>query len=135
MNNKNSRKTLSIAVVAALAVGSASVALVACGDKNINTGGIVGHINVPSATIEAELGTYVSPKYDVVNDYGLILAGYDVALKSVSDLSGETLQITNNSVLVEDAGLYKFTYTANTDKVKDATKLSTLRIGPRLPSN
>lgn len=121
MNNKNSRKKLSVAVVAAIAVGSASVALVAC-DKQIDTGNtVVGHINVPSATIQAELGTYISPKYDVVNDYGLILAGYTVSLKSVTDESGDALQVTNNSVLVEQAGLYNFTYTAKSDRVKDAT--------------
>lgn len=120
MNNKNSRKKLSVAVVAAIAVGSASVALVACG-KDVNTDTVVGHINVPSATIQAELGTYVSPKYDVVNDYGLILAGYNVSLATVKDSSGTSLQVTNNSVLVETAGLYDFTYTAKSDRVKDVT--------------
>lgn len=120
MNNKNSRKKLSVAVVAAIAVGSASVALVACG-KDVNTDTVVGHINVPSATIQAELGTYVSPKYDVVNDYGLILAGYNVSLATVKDSSGASLQVTNNSVIVETAGLYDFTYTAKSDRVKDVT--------------
>ncbi|MDE6401144.1 MAG: hypothetical protein K2L54_00860, partial [Clostridiales bacterium] len=122
MNSKNTRKKLPlVAVVSAIAVGSASVALVACG-KDVSTGdSIVGHINVPTATIQAELGTYVSPQYDVVNDYGLILAGYTVSLASVTDNGGETLKITNNSVLVETAGLYTFTYTAKSDRVKDAT--------------
>lgn len=118
MKNNDRAKKCIVALVTVVAASSASVALAGC-NKKAPTTDIVGFINVPS-TLEAELGTYVSPKYDVVNEYGLILAGYTVTLGSVVNASGESLNITNNSVLVEDAGVYEFTYTVNSESVKDA---------------
>lgn len=118
MKNNDRRKKCIAALVTVVAVSSAGVALVGC-KKQASGTEIVGFINVPQ-TLEAELGTYVSPKYDVINEYGLILAGYTVKLQSVTNASGESLNVTNNSVLVEDAGVYEFTYTVNSENVEDA---------------
>lgn len=40
-------------------------------------------INVPEETLQAELGSYDLPKYDVVDANNLIKAGYEVVVKSV----------------------------------------------------
>ena len=92
----------------------ASFALAACGTKK------VGHIDIP-ATLEADLGVYVSPDYDVVDDNGVVLYGYDVRIKQVKDPNGEKVDVTNESVSVQNAGVYTFVYTADSKKVKDAT--------------
>ena len=57
-----------------------AMGLAACGDaKDLK-------IDVPSR-MEADLGTgtYVVPRYDVVNGKGLIMAGYNVRLKSAKN--------------------------------------------------
>lgn len=75
------------------------------------------YINAPEK-LEAELGVYVIPDYDVVNANGMIMAGYDVRLKSVTDANGKKVDFDQNSVTVQEKGVYKFVYGAK--GVKDA---------------
>ncbi|MDE6398247.1 MAG: hypothetical protein K2L51_02905 [Clostridiales bacterium] len=110
MKSRKSKVFLLLAAVLLVA----SFALAACGTKK------VGHINAP-ATLEADLGVYISPDYDVVDDNGVVLYGYDVRIKQVKDPNGEKVEVTNESVTVQKAGVYTFVYTADSKKVKDAT--------------
>lgn len=76
------------------------------------------YINAPE-TLEAELGVYVVPDYDVVNSNGMIMSGFDVRLKSVTDANGKKVDFDQNSVTITEKGVYKFVYGAQ--GVKDAT--------------
>ena len=76
------------------------------------------YINAPE-TLEAELGVYVVPDYDVVNSNGMIMSGFDVRLKSVTDANGKKVDFDQNSVTITEKGVYKFVYGAK--GVKDAT--------------
>lgn len=76
------------------------------------------YINAPE-TLEAELGVYVVPDYDVVNSNGMIMSGFDVRLKSVTDAKGQKIDFDQNSVTITEKGVYKFVYGAK--GVKDAT--------------
>lgn len=76
------------------------------------------YINAPE-TLEAELGVYVVPDYDVVNSNGMIMAGFEVRLKSVTDANGQKVEFDQNSVTITEKGVYKFVYGAR--GVKDAT--------------
>ena len=76
------------------------------------------YINAPE-TLEAELGVYVVPDYDVVNSNGMIMSGFDVRLKSVTDANGQKVEFDQNSVTITEKGVYKFVYGAR--GVKDAT--------------
>ena len=76
------------------------------------------YINVPEK-LEAELGVYVIPDYDVVNSNGMIMSGFDVRLKSVTDANGQKVDFDQNSVTITEKGVYKFVYGAK--GVKDAT--------------
>ena len=100
-------------LLAALTV-AASFVFVACDSEK------VGSINVPER-LEAELGPYTSPDYEVVDKNGVVLYGYDVRLKSVKGPDGKALKIANESVTVSDAGVYTFVYTADSKKVRNAT--------------
>ena len=62
-----------IAVLSVFAVSASGLA-VASGCSSVN-----GRIAAPER-IEADLGTYVIPDYDVVDKNGMILAGYNVYL-------------------------------------------------------
>ena len=88
---------------------------VACGGKSYKL-----HIEAPTQT-EAELGTYVVPKYDVVNEYGTVMAGYEVTLLSVKDSNGNSVGKTNNRIEITKAGIYELEYTANNKKVPNVT--------------
>ena len=96
-----------------------AMGLAACGDaKDLK-------IDVPSR-IEADLGTgtYVVPRYDVVNGKGLIMAGYNVRLKSAKNPDGTAADIAQEAstvVTLSGAGEYTFVYTADNKNVPDAT--------------
>ncbi len=82
-------------------------------------------IDVPER-IEEDLGTgtYVVPRYDVVSENGVIMAGYTVRLKSVTDPNGEEAEISREAstiVTLSGAGEYTFVYTADSKKVAEAT--------------
>ncbi len=96
-----------------------AMGLAACGDaKDLK-------IDVPSR-MEADLGTgtYVVPRYDVVNSKGLIMAGYNVRLKSAKNPDGTAADIAQEAstvVTLSGAGEYTFVYTADNKNVPDAT--------------
>lgn len=96
-----------------------AMGLAACGDaKDLK-------IDVPSR-VEADLGTgtYVVPRYDVVNGKGLIMAGYNVRLKSAKNPDGTAADIAQEAstvVTLSGAGEYTFVYTADNKNVPDAT--------------
>lgn len=96
-----------------------AMGLAACGDaKDLK-------IDVPSR-MEADLGTgtYVVPRYDVVNGKGLIMAGYNVRLKSAKNPDGTAADIAQEAstvVTLSGAGEYTFVYTADNKNVPDAT--------------
>lgn len=103
-----------ILLLLAAVMVAASLVFAACGAEK------VGRIDAPQ-TLEAELGVYMSPDYEVVDKNGAVLYGYTVRLKSVKDHNGQSIDITNDSVTVNKAGTYSFVYTADSKKVKDAT--------------
>ena len=108
------RKRAFIAVLSVFAISASGAALAAC---NTNK----AHIDAPER-LEAELGTYVIPEYEVVDKNGMILAGYNVTLKSVTDANGAPVDtIVGSAVTIDDAGVYSFVYSANSKKVKDVT--------------
>lgn len=106
------------AFCASLMILAMALGFAACAPKGLK-------IDVPER-IEADLGTgtYVVPRYDVVNGAGVIMAGYSVRLKSVTDPNGEAAEISREAstiVTLSGAGEYKFVYTADSGKVADAT--------------
>ncbi len=103
-----------IAVLSVFAVSASGLA-VASGCSSVN-----GRIAAPER-IEADLGTYVIPDYDVVDKNGMILAGYNVYLKSATSADGEALDVSYQSVTVTDAGIYEFVYSAGKRNVSDVT--------------
>ncbi len=103
-----------IAVLSVFAVSASGLA-VASGCSSVN-----GRIDAPER-IEADLGTYVIPDYDVVDKNGMILAGYNVYLKSATSADGEALDVSYQSVTVTDAGIYEFVYSAGKRNVSDVT--------------
>lgn len=109
---------LCAALVCALLL-AASMGFAACGGvKDLR-------IDVPSR-IEADIGTgtYVVPRYDVVDPHGLIMAGYSVRLKSATDPNGDAAEISREAstiVTLTGAGEYTFVYTADNKHVPDAT--------------
>lgn len=110
------KKTAFIALLSAFALSSGAGAIMVSGCTVTN-----GRIDAPTE-LEADLGTYVVPDYDVVDDSGMILAGYNVYLKSVKDADGEELaESYGSAVTVDEAGVYSFVYSAGTNKVADVT--------------
>lgn len=115
---KSKLRTVLTAFFASLSLLFAALGFVACGANNLK-------IDVPER-IEEDMGTgtYVVPRYDVVNDIGVIMAGYTVRLKSVTDPNGEAAEISREAstiVTLSGAGEYTFVYTADSKRVKDAT--------------
>ena len=60
--------------------------------------------------MEAELGTYDIPKYDVVNSEGLIMAGYLVEVESVVGPDGKEVAVSYGKINVSTPGIYVITY-------------------------
>ncbi|MDE6504255.1 MAG: hypothetical protein K2L42_00100 [Clostridia bacterium] len=108
------KKTAIIALLSVFAASSAGAALMT------GCNATVGRIDAPTS-LEEDLGTYVIPDYDVVDENGMILAGYNVYLKSVKNSAGEALDINYGSVTVDTAGVYSFVYSAGSKKVNDVT--------------
>lgn len=82
----------------------------------------IGNLRIDAPElIEAELGTYAIPKYNVVDENGMVMSGYTVKIKSVSDPEGMDVAISYNSIVAVKSGKYKFVYTANEKKIKDVT--------------
>ena len=95
-----------------------ALALVACGGGS-------KRINAPDR-LEEDIGTgmYIVPRYEVVDQNGMILAGYNVTLKSATDPNGEAAEISrgvSTIVTIAGPGEYTFVFTANAGDVKDAT--------------
>lgn len=114
MSKKISKKAV-VTVLSVVTLGATCMAVAAC-----NGNEPIGYIDAPE-TLEAELGTYTVPEYDVVDKNGMVLYGYNVRLKSVTGANGATVEITNRAVTVETAGIYDFVYTANSSGVADVT--------------
>lgn len=111
---KNNKRKAFIAVLSVFAIGASGAALAGCNNT-------VGYIDAPKS-LEAELGTYVIPDYEVVDKNGMILAGYNVYLKEVKNEDGEKVDsIMGGAVTIDDAGIYSFVYSAGSKKVKDVT--------------
>ncbi len=108
------KKTAIIALLSVFAASTAGAALMA------GCNATVGRIDAPTS-LEEDLGTYVIPEYDVVDENGMILAGYNVYLKSVKDSNGAPVDINYGSVTVDTAGVYSFVYSAGSNKVSDVT--------------
>ena len=71
-------------------------------------------INIPENTVlEAELGTYDIPKYDVVNSEGLIMAGYLVKVESVVGPDGKEVAVSYGKINVSAPGIYVITYSVD----------------------
>lgn len=71
-------------------------------------------INVPENTVlEAELGAYDIPKYDVVDSDGLIMAGYLVEVESVVGPDGKEVPVSYGKINVSVPGIYVITYSAS----------------------
>ncbi len=77
-------------------------------------------INVPQETIQAELGSYDLPKFDVVDADNLIKAGYEVIVKQVVDPNGNEVKVAYNKINATVPGIYTITYGVADGKVKDA---------------
>ena len=107
-------KKILIALLSALMVIAFGVAITACSK-------IVGYIDAPTETIEAELGSYTIPTYEVVDADGMVLAGYTVTAKSITDPDGNEVPQAYNSIMVEKPGIYTFVYTTGTKNVADVT--------------
>lgn len=90
------------------------MACVSVDDKNLV-------IDAPTEKIEAELGSYPIPTYNVVNGAGVIMAGYTVTVKSVTDPDGKDVPVAYGSITAEKTGIYTFVYTVGSEKVADVT--------------
>lgn len=111
---KNRKRKAFIAALSVFAIGASGAALAGCTKT-------VGYIDAPES-LEAELGTYVIPDYEVVDKNGMILSGYNVYLKEVKNEDGEKVDsIMGGAVTIDDAGIYSFVYSAGSKKVKDVT--------------
>ena len=107
-----------IALLSVFAISGSVGAVMASGCTDTSR-----RINAPTE-LEADLGTYVIPDYEVVDNDGMILAGYNVYLKSVKDAAGEELaESYGSAVTVDEAGVYSFVYSAGTRKIRDVTVL------------
>ena len=77
-------------------------------------------INVPSDPIEAELGSFDLPKYQVINEENLIKAGYEVIVKKVLDPNGNEVTVAYNKINATVTGVYTITYGVVEGDVADA---------------
>ena len=86
------------------------LAFVACGSDKKKL-----RINVPAEVRKAELGSYDLPKYEVVDENGLIMAGYTVEVESAVDPDGESVTVAYNKINAVKTGIYAITYTAGAE--------------------
>lgn len=94
----------------------------ACSVEDI-IGGLFGpklRINVPEETLQAELGSFDLPKYQVVDEDNLIKAGYKVIVKKAVDPNGNEVTVAYNKINAIIPGVYTITYGVEEGKVKDA---------------
>ena len=77
-------------------------------------------INVPDEVLQAELGSYDLPKYQVVDADNLIKAGYDVVVKKVADPNGNDVKVAYNKINATIPGIYTITYGVADGAVADA---------------
>ncbi len=73
-------------------------------------------INVPEETLNAYVGLYEVPVFEVVNEGGEFMSGYTVKLKSVKNPDGENVEVIDGKINAEKTGVYKFTYKAKGTK-------------------
>ena len=76
--------------------------------------------------IEADLGVYKIPQYNLVDENGVIFSGSDygefkVNVISVTDHNGKTVEVINDSVYVTVAGKYKFVYGVSAKGISNVT--------------
>lgn len=87
-----------------------SVVAIGCSDvKNLR-------IDAPEE-IQAELGTYAFPKYDIIDENDIVRAGYVVTVVSIKDPDGNAMEFSGNSIVITEAGIYDFEYSAKTKKI------------------
>lgn len=111
------KKTGFIALLSVFAISGATAGAAMISGCNK----IEGIIDAP-ATLEEELGAYVIPDYEVIDEDGMVLAGYNVYLKSVTNADGEELaEKYGSAVTVDEAGVYSFVYSAGSKNVEDVT--------------
>ena len=94
----------------------------ACSVEDI-IGGLFGpklRINVPEETLQAELGSFDLPKYQVVDEDNLIKAGYEVIVKKVVDPNGNDVKVAYNKINALVPGIYTITYGVAEGKIADA---------------
>ena len=76
-------------------------------------------INAPQETLEAELGSYDLPKYEVIDEEGLIHAEYKVIVKKVVDQNGKDVKVAYNKINAIEEGVYTITYGVEDSKIAD----------------
>lgn len=94
----------------------------ACSVEDI-IGGLFGpklSINVPDEVLQAELGSYDLPKFNVVDEDNLIKAGYEVIVKKVVDPNGDDVKVAYNKINAVVPGIYTITYGVAEGKIADA---------------
>ena len=94
----------------------------ACSVEDI-IGGLFGpklSINVPDEVLQAELGSYDLPKFNVVDEDNLIKAGYEVIVKKVVDPNGNDVKVAYNKINALVPGIYTITYGVAEGKIADA---------------
>ena len=97
-----------------LAVLLVVLSLSACSGSSVKA-----TINAPTETITAELGSYDLPKYQVVDEEGLILSEYEVVVKSVVDPNGNEVRVAYNKINVTTPGIYTITYGVTAGDIAD----------------
>ncbi len=113
------KRKLSV-IILTLALAFSCAALAACGETFTGL-----RIDAP-ASLEADLGIYKIPQYDLIDERGVIFSSTDraefkVTVKSVTDQNGKTLDVVNDSVYVTEAGTYKFVYGVSAKGIDDVT--------------
>ena len=76
-------------------------------------------INAPSETLTAELGSFDLPKYQVIDEEGLILSEYSVIVKKVVDPNGAEVKVAYNKINATIRGVYTITYGVAEGNVDD----------------
>ena len=76
-------------------------------------------INAPQEVIEAELGSFDLPKYQVVDEEGLILSEYTVIVKKVVGPDGSEVKVAYNKINAIAEGVYTITYGVEDGSVAD----------------
>lgn len=110
---KRKQKTLLIMLLTMLCC---IFSLVACNQSQGGGGNEPAlKINAPTTRIQAELGTYDLPTYEVVNKDNLIHPAYSVYVTSVVDPDGENVTVAFNKIQATKTGVYKITYSSSED--------------------